>query len=56
MIDNPVITKQIIDLVKRLEPQTASKSDDGDFILEVNKMKDSTLVELRNMVSQILGH
>ena len=56
MIDNPVITKQIIDLVKRLEPQTASKSDDGNFILEVNKMKDSTLVELRNMVSQILGH
>lgn len=54
-IEDPDITNQIIDLVNRLEPQTASKNDDDDFVLEVEKLKDSTLVELRNMVSRILS-
>lgn len=55
-IEDPEITNQIIDFVNRLEPQTDNRDDDEDYILEVEKLKDSTLIELRNMVSQLLGH
>lgn len=56
LIEEPDIS-QIIDLINQLEPQTINKNDDDDdFVLEVEKLKDSTLIELKKMVDQILGH
>ena len=54
-ITDPENMKQIIDLAKRLEPGIVN-DDNIDFILDIEKMKDSTLVALKNEISRILNN
>ncbi|OHS99338.1 Bromodomain containing protein [Tritrichomonas foetus] len=55
LIEDSDQVQQIIDLVKRMEPSIEGGADDDEFVLEIEKLKDATLFELRALVSQILG-
>lgn len=52
--------QQIIDLVKRLEPQSSfqpssdEEIEENAFVLEIEKLKNSTLVELKKLITRLL--
>ena len=57
LIEDPEQVQQVIDLVKKLEPSlNDDANEEEEFVLDIEKLKEGTLVELRALVSQILGH
>jgi hypothetical protein len=55
LIEDPNQVDQIIELIQRMEPDHRLMGDDDELELDVTKLKQATLFELRGLVTKLLG-